>query len=414
MTTLTPPTSAAQSAPQSAQSAQADQTDRLEADAPEPVPFVDLGAQQREIDAEVQAGLRRVFDTTAFIGGPDVQAFEREYAAFIEVSDCVGVGNGTDALELALRAAGVEPGGEVILPANTFIATAEAVSRIGAVPVLVDVDPQFLLIDPEAALAALTARTQAIMPVHLYGQTAFVERIRPQAERAGVAVIEDAAQSQGAFRHGRMAGSLGLAAGTSFYPGKNLGAAGDAGAVMTNDPELAARVRVLGEHGSPSKYQHSTVGMNSRLDTVQAVVLRAKLARLERWNEGRRAAADRYAELLRPLADSGDVWLPAAAQGNYHVWHLYTVQLENRDAVLEALRAAGIGAGVHYPVPVHLTGAYEHLGLTRGAFPVTEAAADRLLSLPIFPHITAEQQERAVVALDRAIGRSRSRSVATP
>lgn len=377
-----------------------------------PVPFVDLGAQQREIDEEVQDGLRRVFDTTAFIGGPDVKAFESEFAAFLEVSDCVGVGNGTDALELALRAAGVTAGGEVILPANTFIATAEAVSRIGADPVLVDVDPQCLLIDPVAATQAITERTQAIMPVHLYGQTAFVEQMRPEAERAGVVIIEDAAQSQGAFRHGRMAGSLGLAAGTSFYPGKNLGAAGDAGAVVTNDAGLAARVRVLGEHGSPTKYRHSTVGMNSRLDTVQAVVLRAKLARLEGWNEGRRAAAARYAELLRPLADSGDVWLPTEAEGNHHVWHLYTIQLEHRDGVLEELRAAGIGAGVHYPVPVHLTGAYEHLGLVRGAFPITEAASDRLLSLPIFPHITAEQQERVVVALLRAIGRNRSTTVA--
>ncbi|MGM7669387.1 DegT/DnrJ/EryC1/StrS family aminotransferase [Microbacterium sp. A93] len=364
-----------------------------------PIPFVDLGAQQREIDEEVQAGLRRVFETTAFIGGPDVQAFESEFASFVEVSDCVGVGNGTDALELALRAAGVRAGGEVILPANTFIATAEAVSRIGAVPVLVDVDPQYLLIDPEAAAAAITERTQAIMPVHLYGQTAFVEQIRPEADRAGVVIIEDAAQSQGAFRHGRMAGSLGLAAGTSFYPGKNLGAAGDAGAVVTNDAGLAARVRVLGEHGSPTKYRHSTVGMNSRLDTVQAVVLRAKLARLEQWNGLRRAAADRYAELLGPLAETGAVWLPSEAEGNYHVWHLYTIQVDDRDRVLSELHAAGIGAGVHYPVPVHLTGAYEHLGLERGSFPVTEAAADRLLSLPIFPHITAEQQDRVVDVL---------------
>jgi dTDP-4-amino-4,6-dideoxygalactose transaminase len=369
----------------------------------EPIPFVDLGAQQREIDEEVQAGLRRVFDTTAFIGGPDVGEFEQEYAAYSGVDHCVGVGNGTDALELALRAAGVEAGGEVILPANTFIATAEAVSRIGAVPVLVDVDPRYLLIDPDAAVAAITDRTQAIMPVHLYGQTAFVERLSGEAERAGVVVIEDAAQSQGAARNGLRAGSLGLAAGTSFYPGKNLGAAGDAGGVMTDDAGLAARVRVLGEHGSPQKYRHTTVGMNSRLDTVQAVVLRAKLARLDDWNDKRRVAAARYAELLADLAGDGRVWLPAEAEGNHHVWHLYTVQVDDRDRVLDGLRAAGIGAGVHYPIPVHLTGAYEHLGQGRGAFPVSEAAAERLLSLPIFPHITAEQQERVVDALMRAL-----------
>lgn len=370
-----------------------------------PIPFVDLGAQQREIDEEVQAGLRLVFETTAFIGGPDVQAFEAEFASFSEVTDCVGVGNGTDALELALRAAGVTAGGEVILPANTFIATAEAVSRIGAVPVLVDVDPEYLLMDPEAAAAAVTARTQAVMPVHLYGQTAFVEQITPVAEQAGAVVIEDAAQSQGAFRHGRMAGSLGLAAGTSFYPGKNLGAAGDAGAVLTNDAGLAARVRVLGEHGSPRKYHHSTVGMNSRLDTIQAVVLRAKLARLECWNGLRRDAAERYAELLRPQADAGAVRLPAEAPGNHHVWHLYTVQVEDRDRVLAELQAAGIGAGVHYPVPVHRSEAYAHLGHPSGAFPVTEAAAGRLLSLPLFPHITLEQQERVAETLVRAVRR---------
>lgn len=383
-------------------------TDSTAADPATPVPFVDLGSQQREIDDDVQAGLRRVFDTTAFIGGPDVRAFEEEFASFVGVSHCVGVGNGTDALELALRAAGIVPGGEVILPANTFIATAEAVSRIGAVPVLVDVDPRYLLMDPEAAIAAISPRTQAIMPVHLYGQTAFVERLAPAAERAGVVVIEDAAQAQGAARHGRKAGSLGLATGTSFYPGKNLGAAGDAGAVVTDDAGLAARVRVLGEHGSPQKYHHSMVGMNSRLDTVQAVVLRAKLARLDRWNDARRAAADRYAEMLGELAGSGAVVLPAEAEGNHHVWHLYTVQVGNRDRVLADLRDAGIGAGVHYPVPVHLTGAYEHLGLGRGAFPVSESVADRLLSLPIHPHLTAQQQERVVAALERSIARTRS------
>ncbi|MFC7403027.1 DegT/DnrJ/EryC1/StrS family aminotransferase [Citricoccus sp. GCM10030269] len=368
-----------------------------------PLAFVDLSAQQREIDDEVQEGLRRVFESTAFIGGPDVKAFESEFASFLGVSECVGVGNGTDALELSLRAAGVRAGGEVILPANTFIATAEAVSRIGAVPVLVDVDPDHLLIDPAAAIEAITGRTQAIMPVHLYGQTAFLEQLADGAERAGVVIIEDAAQAHGASRLGRRAGGLGLAAGTSFYPGKNLGAAGDAGAVVTNDAGLAARVRVLGEHGSPAKYQHTTVGMNSRLDTVQAVVLRAKLMRLERWNAQRRAAADRYAELLSELASAGTVQLPSEAEGNHHVWHLYTVHVENRDRVLEVLRAAGIGAGVHYPVPVHLTQAYEHLGLARGAFPVTEAAADRLLSLPISPHITAAQQERVVAVLTGAI-----------
>lgn len=366
------------------------------------IPFVDLGAQQREVDAEVQEGLRRVFETTAFIGGPDVAAFEEEFAAYVDTAHCVGVGNGTDALELALRAAGVEAGGEVILPANTFIATAEAVSRIGAVPVLVDVDPDHLLIDPRAAVAAITDRTQAIMPVHLYGQTAFVEQLKPVTEREGIPIIEDAAQAQGASRHGRPAGALGTAAGTSFYPGKNLGAAGDAGAVVTHDGGLADRVRVLGEHGSPQKYIHSVVGMNSRLDTVQAVVLRAKLARLQGWNDRRRAAADRYTQMLSGVEG---IWLPTEAAGNHHVWHLYTVQVDDRDSVLEQLRVAGIGAGVHYPAPVHLSEAYAHLGYARGDFPVTETAAQRLLSLPMFPHITAAQQGYVAQAVAGAVGR---------
>lgn len=371
-----------------------------------PIPFVDIPAQQREIAAEVDAGLREVLASGAFIGGPDVGAFEREFAEFTGVGDCVGVGNGTDALELALRGAGVGPGAEVILPANTFIATAEAVSRIGAVPVLVDVDDEHLLIDPAAVRRAVTLRTRAIMPVHLYGQTAPVEQILPLAESVGAVVIEDAAQAQGAARRGRRAGSLGHAAGTSFYPGKNLGAAGDAGAVVTDDAQLADRVRVLAAHGSPRKYEHTVVGMNSRLDTVQAVVLRAKLARLDGWNQSRREAARRYAELLAGPAAAGALRLPSEAPGNHHVWHLYTVRVPGRDAVLEELRRAGIGAGVHYPTPVHLTGAYADLGHARGDFPVTEAAADELLSLPIHPHITAAQQERTAAVLCTALGLS--------
>lgn len=375
----------------------------IRTDAPEelpPVPFVDLGAQQREIDAEVQEGLQQVFATTAFVGGRWVDRFEQAYAEFIGTAHCVGVASGTDAVELALRGAGVRAGGEVILPANTFIATAEAVSRIGAVPVLVDVDPDHLLIDPQAVEAAVTSRTQAIVPVHLFGQTAFVEQLEPIAARAGAVIVEDAAQSQGARRHGRKAGSLGTAAGTSFYPGKNLGAAGDAGAVLTDDAELAAMVRKLGNHGSAVKYQHDVIGMNSRLDAIQAVVLSAKLQRLDGWNERRRAAADRYAELL---AGVDGVRLPSAADGNEHVWHLYVVRVEDRDAVLSRLQAAGIGAGIHYPVPLHLTGAYEHLGYARGAFPVSEEAADRMLSLPMFPHLTADQQERVADSLRRSL-----------
>lgn len=366
------------------------------------VPMVDLGAQQDEIADEVEAGLKDVFTQASFIGGPAVAEFEQSYARFLGAGSCVGVANGTDALELALRASGVTAGGEVILPANTFIATAEAVSRIGAVPVPVDVDPEHLLIDPGRVAAAVTSRTQAIMPVHLFGQTAFVERLVPIAASCGAVIVEDAAQSQGATRNGRFAGTLGLVAGTSFYPGKNLGAAGDAGAVVTDDEDIAARVRMLGAHGSEQKYQHEAVGMNSRLDTVQAVVLNAKLRRLAGWNERRRQAADRYQELL---ADLPGVVLPRSAEGNTDVWHLYVIRVAERDRVLAALNDAGIGAGIHYPVPVHLSGAYRGLGLGPGSFPVAEQAAGAILSLPIFPHISEAQQQYVADQLRAALGR---------
>jgi len=366
------------------------------------VPFVDLGAQQDEIADEVDVGLKEVFAQTSFIGGPAVAEFEQAYSRFLGAGHCVGVANGTDALELALRAAGVRAGGEVILPANTFIATAEAVSRIGALPVPVDVDPDYLLIDPDRVAEAVTPRTQAIMPVHLFGQTAFVERLAPIAAASGAVIVEDAAQSQGASRHGRFAGTLGLAAGTSFYPGKNLGAAGDAGAVVTNDVDVAARVRMLGAHGSERKYQHDAVGMNSRLDTIQAVVLNAKLRRLAMWNERRRKAAARYTELL---ADLPGVELPRTAPGNADVWHLYVIRVLERDRVLAALNAAGIGAGIHYPVPVHLSGAYRGMGRGPGSFPVAERAARGILSLPMFPHISEVQQQYVADHLRAASGR---------
>ncbi|GAB3772257.1 dTDP-4-amino-4,6-dideoxygalactose transaminase [Nocardioides ginsengisegetis] len=364
------------------------------------IPLVDLASQQAEIADEVRAGLDEVFASGAFVGGPQVACFEQEYAGFIGVRHCVGVANGTDALELALRVAGVGPGGEVILPANTFVATAEAVSRLGARPVLVDVDDEHLLIDPAQVERAVTRRTQAIVPVHLYGQVAPMERLAPIAAAAGVPLVEDAAQAQGARRHDQPAGGIGLLAATSFYPGKNLGAAGDAGAVTTDDPELAHRVRVLAAHGSPTKYVHDEIGVNSRLDTVQAVVLRAKLARLARWNDARRRLAARYGELL---ADVPGVRLPVEAEGNTHVWHLYVVRVEDRDRLLGELAEAGVGAGVHYPTPVHLTGAYACLRRGPGSFPVTEEAAGRLLSLPLHPHLTCEQQDHVVASLVHAL-----------
>ncbi len=365
-----------------------------------PIPLVDLRAQQAEIAAELAPDLERILETTAFVGGPDVTAFEADYADFVGVRHCVGVANGTDGIELALRAIGVGPGDEVILPANTFIATAEAVARAGATPVLVDVDPDVLLIDPALVAAAVTLRTKAILPVHLFGQVAPVGELERVLAGSGVVIVEDAAQSQGATRHGAVSGSIGRLASTSFYPGKNLGAAGDAGAVTTNDDDLAYRVRLLGSHGSPAKYVHDSLGFNSRLDTIQAVVLRHKLARLPKWNDLRRDAADRYTEML---ADVAGVVVPRVLAGNEHVWHLYVVRVPRRDDVLAALNAQGVGAGIHYPVPVHLTGAFAGLGLGRGAFPVTERAATEILSLPMFPHLTPDQQERVVSALRDAL-----------
>ncbi len=364
------------------------------------VPLVDLAAQHAEVAQEVRAGFDAVMAAASFVGGKDVDAFEREYADFLDARHCVGVANGTDAIELALRALRIGAGHEVVLPANTFVATAEAVARTGATPVLADVDPQGLLLDPEAAVAAFTAQTKAVIPVHLYGQAAPVEGLRAAAEAAGVAVVEDAAQSQGATRHGTFTGTLGDIAATSFYPGKNLGAYGDAGAVLTASAELATSVRLLGNHGSPAKYEHSTLGFNSRLDTLQAVVLRAKLNRLAAWNDARRAAAETYDRLLSEMPD---VVVPSTLEGNVHVWHLYVVRVPRRDAVLQHLNEAGIGAGIHYPVPVHLQGAFRHLGYAAGAFPVTELAAGQILSLPLFPGITVAQQERVVGELASAL-----------
>ncbi len=364
------------------------------------IPLVDLRAQQAEIANDIDAALAEVFATASFIGGPQVAAFERDYAAYIGADHCVGVANGTDALELALRAVGVTAGGEVVLPANTFIATAEAVSRIGATPVLVDVDPERLLIDPAAVEAALTERVQAVIPVHLFGQVAPVEQIRGITAARGIPIVEDAAQAQGARRRGRAAGTLGVIAATSFYPGKNLGAAGDAGAVTTDDEDLATRVRLLGAHGSRTKYVHELVGVNSRLDTIQAVVLSAKLKLLDDWNDRRRAAAARYAALL---GDVAGVATPVTDPANEDVWHLYVVRVDDRDRVLGELTQAGVGAGVHYPTAIHETPAYAHLGHGPGSFPVAERAAREILSLPLFPHITAAQQETVVGALRAAV-----------
>jgi len=364
------------------------------------IPLVDLAIQHREIADEIKRGFEEVFERTSFIHGPAVAEFERAFAKFSGVRHCVGVGSGTDAIELILRAQGIGNGDEVIVPANTFIATPLAVTRVGAVPVFVDSDPIYHLIDVSKVKACINKRTRGILAVDLYGQVAPFEILEDLARGRGIAVIEDAAQSHGAVRNGCRAGGFGVAAATSFYPGKNLGAYGDAGAVLTNDDDFAEAVRHLGNWGGTVKYQHPRVGFNSRLDSLQAVVLRAKLERLPRWNDERRAAAARYEGLL---GGSGDLVLPEVQADGEAVWHLYVVRVPERDRVLARLNDAGIGAGIHYPTPCHLQGAYASLGHSRGSFPVAEQAADEILSLPIYPGITEQQQERVAEVLLRSI-----------
>jgi dTDP-4-amino-4,6-dideoxygalactose transaminase len=364
------------------------------------IPLVDLQAAHLEVAEEISDGFGRVLASGGFIKGADVAAFEGEFAAFCGAEHCVGVANGTDALELALRAAGVPSGAEVVLPANTFVATAGAVVRAGARPVFADVDPDHLLLDPVSAAKAMGPETGALVPVHLYGQLAPMAALGESARQYGVAVVEDAAQSHGATQGGAPAGSFGLAAGVSFYPGKNLGAYGDAGAVLTNSADIARTVRLLGDHGSERKYIHAELGFNSRLDSLQAVVLRAKLRRMADWNERRRQAAARYQELL---SEVDDVILPQTAPGNVHVWHLYVVQVPHRDHVLEVLQEQGIQAAIHYPTPVHLQPALRSYGYGPGDFPVAEAAADRIISLPLYPHITIDQQRTVADALRKAL-----------
>ncbi len=366
---------------------------------PQKIPFVDLGWQHRQIEAEVTAGFADVLNRTAFIEGAEVAAFETAFAAYCATAHCLGVANGTDAIELALRAAGIGAGDEVILPTNSFVATAEAVVRAGAVAVMVDVDDEYLLLDPAAVAAAIGPRTAAVIAVHLFGQLALMGPLMELCQRHGLLLVEDAAQSQGARQGGLAMGNFGRVSATSFYPGKNLGAYGDGGAVLTNDTELAAAVRCLRNHGSQQKYVHSMIGMNSRLDTLQAVPLAAKLARLESWNQLRRDAADRYREMLGGL---DPVRIPQTAPGNLHVWHLYVTRVADRDRVLAAMEVGGVGVGIHYPQPIHLQPAFAALGPHAPA-PVAEMAATELLSLPLFPGITAAQQERVVEVLHKAV-----------
>jgi dTDP-4-amino-4,6-dideoxygalactose transaminase len=369
------------------------------------VPFVDLGRQHQEIAAELAAGWQAVVRESSFIGGTAVREFERALADFCQVGHCVGVANGTDALELCLRAAGLDDGDEVIVPANTFVATAEAVVAAGGRPVLADVDPTYLLLSPDCVGDAITSRTRVLLPVHLYGQIAPMEELL--AACPDVLVVEDAAQSMGASLLGRPAGSWGLLSATSFYPGKNLGACGDGGAVLTDSAELAGMVRLLANHGSSVRYEHELVGRNSRLDTMQAVVLLLKLQNLTKWNLQRRAAAGLYNHLLADAEAAGDVVLPRQREDAGHVWHLFPVRVATRDKTMDCLEVDGIQVGIHYPHPIHLQKAFKYLGYRPGQFPVSEAAARQMISLPIFPGITVSEQERVVDSLRRALGHGR-------
>lgn len=354
------------------------------------IPFVDLAAGHAALRTELVAAFERVAQSGDFILGEDVALFEREWAAYCGVTHAIGTDSGLSALELALRALDIGPGDEVVTAANTFVATVLAIAHVGARPVLVDVDPATATLDVEQTAAAITPRTRALVPVHLYGQPADMGPLMALARKHDLRVVEDACQAHGARYRGARAGSFGHAAAFSFYPAKNLGAFGDAGAVVTNDDECAERIRMLRNYGQRAKYDHAVLGHNRRLDTVQASILRLKLQRLDEWNEARRECAGRYLASL----DGADVTPPTTRVDVEHVWHLFVVRSPARDALRAHLAENGISTGIHYPVPVHLLDACRGLGYRRGDFPVTERLADEILSLPMYPGLSADAVDR--------------------
>ena len=361
------------------------------------IPFVDLKAQYRSIKDEVDAAIQRVLDNTSFVLGREVEAFEAAFAEYVGAKFCVGLNSGTAAIQLAVSACEIGVGDEVIVPANTFFATAEGVSTAGATPVFVDADPVSYGIDVNRIEAAINERTRAIMPVHLYGQSADLDPIFDIATRHNLVVIEDAAQAHGSKYRGNRVGALGRAGCFSFYPGKNLGAYGEGGAVTTNDEDVARRVRLLRDHGSERKYHHDIIGYNFRLEGIQGAVLGVKLKHLERWNNMRREHATRYNELLK----GRDVVLPNEMEYALHIYHLFVIQSEDRDALQTSLNEAGVQTGIHYPIPIHLQPAYSFLGHEVGDFPETERQARRVLSLPMFPELTNEQIEKVARVICR-------------
>ncbi len=365
------------------------------------IPFLDMKSAYAELKPELDAAYQRVMESGWFVLGQEVEAFEAEYAAFCGTRHCVGLGNGLEALELTLRAWDIGAGDEVIVPSNTYIATWLAVTAVGATVVPVEPAPEGPNIDPERIAGAVTARTKAIMPVHLYGEPADMDAIMALAAKRGLRVVEDVAQAQGSRVRGRRAGALGHAGAHSFFPTKNIGAFGDGGAVTTDDARLADRLRVLRNYGSRVKYVNLERGYNSRLDELQAAFLRVKLAHLDAWNERRRRIAARYDDKLSGIPGLG---LPRAPQWAEPVWHLYVVRMGRRAELMKALEQAGIGALIHYPIPPHLQEAYSNLGKPKGSYPLSESLADTVLSLPMGPHIAEQAVDEVAATIRRFLG----------
>ena len=367
------------------------------------IPFVDLRAAHRELGSEIDAALKRVTESGWYLLGPELEAFESEFAEYCGSRHCVGVGSGLSAIELALQAAGIGPGDEVIVPAYTWVATWIAVTKTGARPVPVDVEEQTYNIDPRLIGDAITSSTAAIVPVHLRGQPADMDAVAEVSDAHGLIVIDDAAQAHGATHRGRRVGSLGTATAFSFYPTKNLGALGDGGAVTTDDDEIADRVRLLRNYGQRDRYEIETAGVNSRLAEIQAATLRVKLPRLDDWNAARARIADSYREAFR---DQDSLMLPEVPDWAGPVWHLFVIGHPDRDACRAALEEQGIETLIHYPVPPHLSGAYADLDLPRGSFPVTERLADATLSLPIYPQLDPKTCAKVAGTVIETVGPS--------
>jgi len=356
------------------------------------VPFVDLNAQINPIKEEINSAMQKVIDSSAYILGPDVKRFEENFAAYCGTKYAIGVDSGTSAIEMIMRAFDIGPGDEVIAPANTFIATVLPISYVGAKPVLVDMDPKTYNIDVNRIEEKITSKTRAIIPVHLYGQPVDMDAIQSIAKKHNLLVFEDACQAHGSFYKGQRAGSMSDAAAFSFYPAKNLGCYGDGGIVVTPHEEIYLKIRKLRDYGQEKKYHHIEIGYNRRLDTLQAAVLDVKLKYLDGWNEGRRINAARYVEKLNGSA----YLLPEVFEKNVPVWHLFVIQTEKRDELQKYLAEQGISTGIHYPIPIHLQKSYQYLGCNKGDFPVTEKAADRIVSLPMYAELTEEMIDYVV------------------